>query len=123
MHCGEKLIADPRDFAVSWVRQEQGNLLCGSIMLFDIAGVTHVFTQLIQLLTGEESVEVGHGLDSCTSEVVCSSVVLDNLIVDLLDTPGTEDSTKTDVEILQIISDDLVKRYAVKLPLPRGQDS
>ena len=92
-------------------------------MLFDIAGVTHVFTQLIQLLTGEESVEVGHGLDSCTSEVVCSSVVLDNLVVDLLDTPGTEDSTKTDVEILQIISDDLVKRYAVKLPLPRGQDS
>ena len=49
---------------------------------------------------------VGYGLESCTSEVqVASPFLLDGRMVTLIDTPGFDDTVKTEAEILRLIAD------------------
>ncbi|KAF7793712.1 hypothetical protein EIP86_004828 [Pleurotus ostreatoroseus] len=55
---------------------------------------------------------VGYGLESCTSEVqVGSPFLLDGKTVTLIDTPGFDDTTKTEAEILKLIADFLAITY------------
>ena len=45
------------------------------------------------------------GLESCTAEVqVADEFTLDGRTVTLIDTPGFDDTTKSDTEILKIIA-------------------
>ena len=60
--------------------------------------------QFIGKVTGND-VGVGHALTSCTSEVKatkCEDPTLTNIV--LVDTPGFDNTRKTDLEILELIS-------------------
>ena len=60
--------------------------------------------QFINLVSGS-NLRVGMGLHSCTSEVqVAKAFQLDGRSVTLIDTPGFDDTEKSDVEILKMIS-------------------
>lgn len=55
---------------------------------------------------------IGYGLESCTSEVhVSEPFALDGRIVTLIDTPGFDDTVKTEAEILRLIADFLSATY------------
>ena len=61
--------------------------------------------QFINLLSNSK-LNVGYGLESCTSEVqVSQPFTLDGRIVTLIDTPGFDDTVKTEAEILRLIAD------------------
>jgi len=60
--------------------------------------------QFINLASGS-SLRVGEGLESCTDEVHVSQVFdLDGQRVTLLDTPGFDDTNKSDTDILAVIT-------------------
>ncbi|KDR86083.1 hypothetical protein GALMADRAFT_401800 [Galerina marginata CBS 339.88] len=69
-------------------------------------------SNLIDTLTGQSGKRVGHGLQSYTNEVsavrIKSHPQHSNRIV-LVDTPGFNDTNKTDLEVLEIISRWLVQ--------------
>ena len=51
------------------------------------------------------NLRVGVGLESCTAEVqVADEFTLDGRTVTLIDTPGFDDTTKSDTEILKLIA-------------------
>ena len=57
-------------------------------------------------MVSDSSLQVGYGLESCTSEVqVASPFMLDDKMVTLIDTPGFDDTVKTEAEILRLIAD------------------
>lgn len=57
-------------------------------------------------LVGSSKFKVGYGLESCTSEVeVAAPFMLDGKTVTLIDTPGFDDTVKTETEILRLIAD------------------
>ena len=61
--------------------------------------------QFINLVYGSHF-RVGYGLESCTSEVqVAPPFLLDGKTVTLVDTPGFDDTVKTEAEILRLIAD------------------
>ena len=69
---------------------------------------------MINQLAGKEVVVVGHGLDSCTSEIKEVTVqhpTEENRRIILVDTPGFDDTKHDDVEILKSIADSLAKSY------------
>lgn len=56
--------------------------------------------------------KVGYGLESCTSDVeVSTSLVMNNRLVTLIDTPGFDDTVKSEAEILRLIADFLAATY------------
>ncbi|THH15941.1 hypothetical protein EUX98_g9380, partial [Antrodiella citrinella] len=56
--------------------------------------------------------QVGEGLESCTAEVQSAvPFILDGKYVTLIDTPGFDDTVKTEAEILRLISTYLAKTY------------
>ncbi|GJE89849.1 P-loop containing nucleoside triphosphate hydrolase protein [Phanerochaete sordida] len=58
---------------------------------------------------------VGHGLESCTSEVEAAPpFMLGTTSVTLIDTPGFDDTVKTETEILRLICDFLSITYMEK---------
>ena len=60
--------------------------------------------QFINLASGS-SLRVGMELESCTAEVQLSDkFTLDDRPVTLIDTPGFDDTSKTDTEILKLIA-------------------
>ena len=60
--------------------------------------------QFINLASGS-NLRVGMGLESCTAEVQLSDeFIFDSRRVVLIDTPGFDDTSKSDTEILQIIA-------------------
>lgn len=67
--------------------------------------------QFIHSVTGHGSEYIGHGLKSFTSEIrtVRTTHPDDGRSVVLVDTPGFEDTHKSDEQILRMISDWLVK--------------
>jgi predicted GTPase len=70
-----------------------------------------IFRQFIDLLTGQPGKRAGSGLKSVTAEIEATRVHhpdYEKQIV-LVDTPGFDDTTKTDMEILRMISDWLAK--------------
>ncbi|KAI0080954.1 hypothetical protein K474DRAFT_1572730, partial [Panus rudis PR-1116 ss-1] len=65
----------------------------------------------INLVSGSK-LQVGDGLESCTSDVqVAKPFALDGKIVTLIDTPGFDDTVKTEAEILRYIADFLATTY------------
>ncbi|KAI5990810.1 hypothetical protein EDC04DRAFT_1365422 [Pisolithus marmoratus] len=48
---------------------------------------------------------VGHDLNSCTSEIKVTKCEVEGSNVVLVDTPGFDDTKKTDLDILKLISD------------------
>jgi len=55
-------------------------------------------------LLAEENIDIGHGLTSDTAEIRCyNSFVLDQKVI-LIDTPGFDDTNKSDFDILSDIS-------------------
>ncbi|KDR76127.1 hypothetical protein GALMADRAFT_96584 [Galerina marginata CBS 339.88] len=63
-------------------------------------------------LASSSNLSVGHGLQSCTSRVqVSSQFELDGRSVTLIDTPGFDDTTTSDMDILRQISEFLSKTY------------
>ena len=67
-------------------------------------------TQLIDLATGQNGHTVGHGMKSHTSDIraVRVSHPLSGHPMVFVDTPGFDDTYKTDTEILSIIANWLV---------------
>ncbi|KAK7033301.1 GTP-binding protein A [Favolaschia claudopus] len=68
-------------------------------------------TTFINLLSGS-NLEVGSGLQSCTSTVeVASPFQLDGRWISLIDTPGFDDTTRSDTQILTQIASFLATAY------------
>ena len=60
--------------------------------------------QFINLASGS-TLRVGTGLESCTAEVqLTDKFTLNGRAVTLIDTPGFDDTSKTDTEILKMIA-------------------
>lgn len=56
-------------------------------------------------LVSESSLQVGSGLHSCTAEVQAAKpFLLDGRPVTLLDTPGFDDTVKSEAEVLRLIA-------------------
>ena len=60
--------------------------------------------QFVDLASGS-SLQVGGDLESCTSEVqVTDAFTLDERRVILIDTPGFDDTSRSDTDILELIA-------------------
>ena len=69
-----------------------------------MARSSSVCAQFINLASGS-SLRVGMGLGSCTSEVqLADKFTLDRRKVILIDTPGFDDTTKSDTDVLKVIA-------------------
>lgn len=71
----------------------------------------HVSTQFINLASGSNLRE-GAGLESCTNQVQTSApFYVGRQQVVLIDTPGFDDTTLTDTDVLKLIAAYLVATY------------
>ena len=63
--------------------------------------------QLINLLTNDDNIRIGHDLESQTTDITTSRYTQDGISVVLVDTPGFDDSREgiTDTDILGKIAD------------------
>lgn len=69
-------------------------------------------------LVSNSSVRTSDGLDSCTETIELSEpFTLDGHRIRLIDTPGFDDSSKSDVDILEVIATFLSTQY---VPLARS---
>jgi len=68
----------------------------------------------IKTASGAEDI-VGHSLQSCTTEITSYEVLWDmgdsQISIIFVDTPGFDDTTKSDTEILKLISNWLKETY------------
>ncbi|KAL4062813.1 hypothetical protein V8B97DRAFT_1877360 [Scleroderma yunnanense] len=71
--------------------------------------------QFIGKVTGDVDVGVGHTLTSCTSEIKVTKCEVELANVILVDTPGFDDTKKSDLEILELISGWLKENYKRKV--------
>ncbi|KAI5799107.1 P-loop containing nucleoside triphosphate hydrolase protein, partial [Peziza echinospora] len=71
----------------------------------------------IQKATGDRKVSVHHGLRSHTRDVEVHSCRIGNIKVNLIDTPGFDDTSRSETEVLQTISAYLAKAYYSKVYL------
>ncbi|TDL23894.1 P-loop containing nucleoside triphosphate hydrolase protein [Rickenella mellea] len=63
-------------------------------------------------LASQSTLQVGSGLRSCTSDIqLADPFELDGCSVTLIDTPGFDDTTRTDTDILKMISTFLATNY------------
>ncbi|KIK57233.1 hypothetical protein GYMLUDRAFT_263288 [Collybiopsis luxurians FD-317 M1] len=65
-------------------------------------------------LAGGSKFLVGDGLESCTSQVQFHTFDFQGTDVTLIDVPGFDDTSKSDIDVLKIISDFLVVEYKAK---------
>ncbi|EPS45300.1 hypothetical protein H072_696 [Dactylellina haptotyla CBS 200.50] len=68
-------------------------------------------SSFIQLVTGNKAVKIGHSLVAETSEITSYDVQIGWDVFTLVDTPGFNDTSKSDVEILRLIVDWLSTTY------------
>jgi len=79
--------------------------------------VINVYAQIINLASGS-NLTVGEGLESCTYQVnVALDFELDGRVVKLIDTPGFDDTNRSDTDILATIASHLEKACVVLLRL------
>ena len=71
--------------------------------------------QFISAATGVD-VGIGHDLESCTSEIGMTKMSFPDYEIVFVDTPGFDNTTISDSEILKMISDWLGKTYVVLEP-------
>ncbi|KIK51369.1 hypothetical protein GYMLUDRAFT_50604 [Collybiopsis luxurians FD-317 M1] len=67
-------------------------------------------TTFVNLASGSKFL-VGEGLESCTDSVQTRNFVFEGKDVTLIDVPGFDDTTKSDIDVLQIITDFLISEY------------
>ncbi|KAF8891140.1 hypothetical protein CPB84DRAFT_1939392 [Gymnopilus junonius] len=79
-----------------------------------------MWQKIIDILTGQRECRAGSGLEGHTQEAnairITNHPVHKDRIV-LLDTPGFDDTAKSDLEVLQIIADWLVESYKIGVHL------
>ena len=81
-------------------------------------GVTGSGKSTFISLLAQEPVKVGHSLESCTTEVEIFSFIKDDGRVGyLIDTPGFDDTTRSDTDILKEIVDIFNRLYIQKVRL------
>jgi predicted GTPase len=68
--------------------------------------------QFINIATGVDA-GVGHELESCTNEIGIIKMAFPGSNIVFVDTPGFDDTKKTDSDILKMISDWLEKTYVI----------
>jgi len=97
---------------VSWVQREPGNLRYGLFLLVFfffclvdwIARETYLRTQFVNLISGS-NLATGDELESCTNVVQPGKPFdLDGRRVVLIDTPGFDDTVRSDVDVLNMIA-------------------
>ncbi|KAI6038325.1 P-loop containing nucleoside triphosphate hydrolase protein [Pisolithus marmoratus] len=64
--------------------------------------------------TNREGEGVGHDLTSCTSQIKATKCEIEGFSVVLVDTPGFDDTKKSDLDILKLISDWLNAEYQTR---------
>ncbi|KAJ5081176.1 p-loop containing nucleoside triphosphate hydrolase protein [Penicillium angulare] len=69
-------------------------------------------TTFISKATGRNDLGIGHGLGSCTQDISSSRLEIDGKRVVLIDTPGFDDTTRSDGDILELIATHLAATYA-----------
>ena len=83
-----------------------------------IMGVTGAGKSSFISLLCDTKVEIGHDLDSCTSEVgVYPCELLPGRTIYLIDTPGFDDSKRKDTEVLRELASYLAKSYSQNIKL------
>ncbi|KAK1833478.1 P-loop containing nucleoside triphosphate hydrolase protein [Podospora conica] len=68
-------------------------------------------TTFISRATGRTDLEIGHGIDSCTQDVIPVAFTLDGQPVTLFDTPGFDDSERSDADILNLVANYMARSY------------
>ncbi|KAI9756728.1 MAG: hypothetical protein M4579_003729 [Chaenotheca gracillima] len=80
-----------------------------------VMGMTGVGkSTLIKNLTRSDDVIVGHGVESCTSVVSAHTFQHGQYIVNLIDTPGFNDTNRSDTEILKEVAVWLATTYRAR---------
>ncbi|KAF9115031.1 gTPase, IMAP member 8 [Mortierella sp. AM989] len=79
------------------------------VLVMGITGAGKSF--MIKEISGRDDVEVGHHLESCTQEVKEIKCLLGGHSVMILDTPGFDDTKRSDTEILTGIAEYLMNLY------------
>ncbi|KAK0642997.1 P-loop containing nucleoside triphosphate hydrolase protein [Cercophora newfieldiana] len=89
----------------------------GFVILMGMTGAGK--STFISRLTGlQDEVGVGHSLSSTTSETACFTARYDDKrIIHLIDTPGFDDTTRSDADILNTIAARLATLYRAHQPL------
>ncbi|KAK0638651.1 P-loop containing nucleoside triphosphate hydrolase protein, partial [Cercophora newfieldiana] len=64
-------------------------------------------TTFASLASGRTDLEIGNTLKSCTQETQVVRFELDDYTIVLVDTPGFDDDTRSDIDILRIITEGL----------------
>ncbi|THH21431.1 hypothetical protein EUX98_g8388 [Antrodiella citrinella] len=83
-----------------------------SPLLVAVMGATGAGKSSFINAASDSHLRVGYGLESCTSDVeVSTSLVLNGRPVTLIDTPGFDDTTKNEAEILRLIAEFLATTY------------
>jgi myosin heavy subunit len=80
-------------------------------------GVTGSGKSTFISLLAQEEVRVGHSLESCTTEVEIFSFFNGGRVGYLIDTPGFDDTTRSDTDILKEIVDVLNRLYTTRICL------
>ncbi|KAK4166623.1 P-loop containing nucleoside triphosphate hydrolase protein [Cladorrhinum sp. PSN259] len=81
-------------------------------ILIAVIGVTGAGkTTFVSKVTGNTSLRMNDGVDSVTDKAVSVPCMIDGQSVTLIDTPGFDDSKRTEVDILKLISLHLMEKY------------
>ncbi|KAF9636453.1 hypothetical protein BFW01_g7349 [Lasiodiplodia theobromae] len=80
--------------------------------LIAVLGITGAGkTTFISRATGRNDLEVGHSLESCTKDIASYEMYLDGELVQLIDTPGFDDTYRSDADVLELLADWLHTSY------------
>ncbi|EAQ90639.1 hypothetical protein CHGG_02574 [Chaetomium globosum CBS 148.51] len=82
-----------------------------------LMGVTGSGKSTFISLLAEQSVQIGHSLNSCTADIGIYSFQYGDRTVYLIDTPGFDDTSRSDTEILKEIAFFLAAIYSKKVRL------
>ncbi|KAI6095453.1 P-loop containing nucleoside triphosphate hydrolase protein [Pisolithus sp. B1] len=74
-------------------------------------------SSFIAHVTKQAGKGVGHDLTSCTSEIKATECDVEGFSIVLVDTPGFDDTNKSDLDILKMISDWLNTEYRTSPPI------
>ncbi|RDW72916.1 hypothetical protein BP6252_06823 [Coleophoma cylindrospora] len=86
----------------------------GEILIAVLGATGAGKTTFISKATGRTDLEIGHTLQSCTQDISAVKMQLQGKSIILIDTPGFDDTYKSDAEILELIAKYLADSYANK---------